>query len=34
MKYGNSAKFGGEIELDESLRIKAQKPLITMLEMS
>ncbi len=34
MKYGNSAKFGGEIELSESLRIKAQKPLIKMLEMS
>jgi quinolinate synthase len=34
MKYGNSSKFGGEIELPESLRIKAHKPLIKMLEMS
>ena len=34
MKYGNSAKFGGEIELSESLRVEAYKPLIRMLEMS
>ena len=34
MKYGNSAKFGGEIELSESLRVEAYKPLIKMLEMS
>jgi quinolinate synthase len=34
MKYGNLSKFGGEIELSESLRIKAHKPLIKMLEMS
>ena len=30
----SDSKFGGEIELAESLRIKAHKPLITMLEMS
>jgi len=34
MKYGNSSKFGGEIELLESLRVEAYKPLIRMLEMS
>ena len=34
MKYGNSSKFGGEIELSESLRVEAYKPLIKMLEMS
>jgi len=34
MKYGNSSKFGGEIELPESLRVEAYKPLIRMLEMS
>ena len=34
MKYGNSAKFGGEIELSESLIIKARQPLVKMLEMS
>jgi len=34
MKYGNSSKFGGEIELSESLRVEAYKPLIRMLEMS
>jgi len=34
MKHGNSSKFGGEIELPESLRVEAYKPLIRMLEMS
>lgn len=34
MKYGNESEFGGELDLSEDLRIKAQKPLQTMLEMS
>jgi len=34
MKHGNSSKFGGEIELPESLIVDAYKPLIRMLEMS
>jgi quinolinate synthase len=34
MKYGNESKFGGELQLDEALRVKAEKPLRRMLEMS
>jgi quinolinate synthase len=34
MKYGNQSQFGGELNLDEDLRIKAQRPLQRMLEMS
>ena len=34
MKYGNQSQFGGELNLDESLMIKALKPLQKMLEMS
>jgi quinolinate synthase len=34
MKYGNQSQFGGELNLDEDLRIKAQRPLQKMLEMS
>ncbi len=34
MKYGNDSPFGGELNLSEDLRIKAEKPLRKMLEMS
>lgn len=34
LKYGNESKFGGELQLEESLRLKAEKPLRKMLEMS
>jgi quinolinate synthase len=34
LKYGNDSKFGGELEMDEDLRVRAQKPLRRMLEMS
>ncbi len=34
MKFGNESQFGGELNLDESLRIKAEKPLRKMLAMS
>jgi len=34
MKYGDSSKVGGELYLDEELRVKAEKPLRKMLEMS
>ncbi len=34
MKYRNESPFGGEINLDEALRIKAEAPLRKMLVMS
>lgn len=34
MKYGKDSKFGGELQMDEALRIKAEMPLRRMLEMS
>ena len=34
MKYGNESPYGGELLMDEELRIKAQKPLRKMLAMS
>ena len=34
MKYGNSSPYGGELEMPESLKIKADKPLRKMLSMS
>lgn len=34
MKYGRKSGFGGELEMDEALRIKAEAPLRKMLEMS
>ena len=34
MKYGNKSQFGGELQLAEELRVKAEKPLRKMLEMS
>ena len=34
MKYGNESECGGELILDEALRIKAEAPLRKMLEMS
>ncbi len=34
MKNGNKSKFGGELKLEEELRIQAEKPLRKMLEMS
>ncbi len=34
MKYGDKSGFGGELQLDEALRIKAEGPLRKMLEMS
>jgi quinolinate synthase len=34
MKYGDKSGFGGELQLDEALRIKAEAPLRRMLEMS
>jgi quinolinate synthase len=34
MKYGAKSGFGGELQLDEALRIKAEAPLRRMLEMS
>jgi quinolinate synthase len=34
MKYGNESECGGELILDEALRIKAEAPLRKMLAMS
>jgi quinolinate synthase len=34
MKYGEKSGFGGELNMDEALRIKAEAPLRRMLEMS
>ena len=34
MKYGSDSIYGGELNLSEELRIKAEKPLRKMLEMS
>ncbi len=34
MKYGKDSQFGGELEMEEALRIKAEAPLRKMLEMS
>lgn len=34
MQYGNESPFGGELNLEEELRVKAEKPLRKMLEMS
>lgn len=34
MKYGSQSEFGGEINLDENLRLKAEGSLRRMLEMS
>lgn len=34
LKLENKSRFGGELQLDEALRIKAEKPLRKMLEMS
>jgi hypothetical protein len=34
MKYGSESIYGGELNLSEELRIKAEKPLRKMLEMS
>lgn len=34
LKYGKDSPFGGELTLDEELRIKAEKPLRKMLAMS
>ncbi len=34
MKYGNKSGFGGELQMAESLRIKAEIPLRRMLELS
>jgi quinolinate synthase len=34
LKYGNESKFGGELTMDESLRVKAEAPLRKMLAMS
>ena len=34
MKYGDKSEFGREIHLDESLRVKAKKPLLKMLDLS
>ncbi len=34
MKYGDKSFTGGELQLDEELRVKAEKPLRRMLEMS
>ena len=34
MELGNNSQYGGEIQLDEATRIKAEKPLRKMLEMS
>lgn len=34
LKDPKSSKYGGELNLDEQLRIRAQKPLVKMLEMS
>lgn len=34
MKYGNKSPAGGELQLDETLRARAEKPLRKMLEMS
>lgn len=34
MKFGNKSQYGGELKMDEALRIKAEQPLRKMLEMS
>lgn len=34
LKYGNQSQCGGELQLDEALRIKAEAPLRKMLAMS
>ena len=34
MKYGNKSGFGGELQMEEALRIKAEAPLRKMLAMS
>ncbi len=34
MKYGDKSGFGGELMMDEELRVKAEAPLLKMLEMS
>ena len=34
MKYGDKSQYGGELKMDEDLRIKAEVPLRKMLEMS
>jgi len=34
MKYGEKSGYGGELHMDEALRIKAEAPLRKMLEMS
>jgi quinolinate synthase len=34
LKHGNQSQAGGELQLSEDLRIKAEKPLRKMLEMS
>lgn len=34
MKYGKNSQFGGELVMEESLRIKAEAPLRKMLELS
>lgn len=34
MKYGNDSEFGGELDLHEDLRIRAELPLRKMLDMS
>jgi quinolinate synthase len=34
MKYGDKSGFGGELEMNEELRVKAEAPLRKMLEMS
>lgn len=34
MKYGEKSGFGGELEMDENLRVRAEAPLRKMLELS
>lgn len=34
LRYGNESEFGGELEMDEKLRIEAESSLRKMLEMS
>lgn len=34
MKYGDKSQYGGELKMDEDLRIKAEEPLRKMLAMS
>jgi quinolinate synthase len=34
LRDGNKAQFGGELQMEEALRIKAEAPLRKMLEMS